>query len=389
METIEQLKQENEKLNVRLAKAVEVFKEQKANIEAVTKERDNLQEKYDDVFEAAKNLGLEIAQLKTKIHEQENIVDQDATINELRNEIESKNKAYKILQDTYNELFANNTKLKEQLEQRLKQVRAVENTTNEEVKKVTAARDEWITKYKDLEDELTDLKSINKEINILKGEAELKLSTIQKEYEDKFNEMIASKDSQINEFISNVESLQMSLTKAESDLEIVRKSDKEYREAFEQQKKENKETEKQFNKVLSIYEDDIKELKDKYEDLHKQYDSLTTQHDKLSKKYDNLENEKLGWEKEFIELEEKYKNLQSQTVADHAFESYLTDTIFNIWTICDDILNSKPSAEEIKEKIRNDKTLDEISVKNSPNPKKLISNSTGNQFMSDATGMNI
>lgn len=389
METIEQLKQENEKLNARLAKAVEVFKEQKANIEAVTKERDDLQEKYNDVFEAAKNLGLEIAQLKSKIHEQENIVDQDATINELRNEIESKNKAYKILQDTYNELFADNTKLKEQLEQRLKQVRAVENTTNEEVKKVTAARDEWITKYKDLEAELTNLKSINKEINILKDEAELKLSTIQKEYEDKFNETIASKDNQIIEFISNVESLQMSLTKAESDLEIVRKSDKEYREAFEQQKKENKETEKQFNKVLSTYEDDIKELKDKYGDLLKQYDSLTTQHDKLSKKYDNLENEKLSWEKEFIELEEKYKNLQSQTAADHEFESHLTDTIFNIWTICDDILNPKPSAEEIKEKIRNDKTLDETSVKNSPNPKKLISNSTGNQFMSDATGMNI
>ena len=80
METIELFKQENDKLNARLAKAVEVFKEQKSNIEAITKERDDLKIQFDDAFDAAKKLGIEIAQLKSQLHNQENTVDQDVTI---------------------------------------------------------------------------------------------------------------------------------------------------------------------------------------------------------------------------------------------------------------------------------------------------------------------
>ena len=41
----------------------------------------------------------------------------EAEIAELKSFIESKDKALKILQDTYNEVFAENTKLKEEIEQ--------------------------------------------------------------------------------------------------------------------------------------------------------------------------------------------------------------------------------------------------------------------------------
>ena len=50
MEDINLLKQENEKLNARLAKAVEVFKEQKANIE-------KLKKRYPEGFKVQKSIG--------------------------------------------------------------------------------------------------------------------------------------------------------------------------------------------------------------------------------------------------------------------------------------------------------------------------------------------
>ena len=408
METIEQLKQENEKLNARLAKAVEVFKEQKANIETVTKERDELKSQYDDIFNASIKLGEEIAELKTKLHKQENIVDQDATIKglreeleeyreknkELKNELNNKekqlneyelklqnseavyeelHKKYETRKEQQAELLGQIDELKSQIEQRTQQVRATENTASAEIKKITDARDELIIKCSDLESQLK-----------------------------------AARD--------EITSLHSQLIKSESDADILRKSDKEYREAYEQQKKENKETEEQFNKVLDTYEKDLKEAKDEYCKLNslfdstqnecnrlenelkeakekldivsKQYDSKDQALKILQKIYDNLENEKLAITADYDTLEQKYKDLQSQQEVDSEFETHLTDTIFNIWNICDDIINQKPSEEELKEKLQNGKVIEIPKVKNSPNPKKLT-NSTGNQFMSDANGMNI
>ena len=67
METIEQLKQENDKLNARLAKAVEVFKEQRAQIEALQKYKDFdsvSRKNYDEAIEENNTLKNKVAELE-------------------------------------------------------------------------------------------------------------------------------------------------------------------------------------------------------------------------------------------------------------------------------------------------------------------------------------
>ena len=71
MEQIEQLQQENAKLQERLNNAAKFFKEQKAQIESLTKENE-----------------------------------------ELQSNIQSKDNAYEVLQNTYNEVLAENEELK-------------------------------------------------------------------------------------------------------------------------------------------------------------------------------------------------------------------------------------------------------------------------------------
>lgn len=60
--TIEQLQEENKKLNARLAKAVTVFKEQKENLDRLTAERDSAKE---DIV----GLSSRITELETKLQE--------------------------------------------------------------------------------------------------------------------------------------------------------------------------------------------------------------------------------------------------------------------------------------------------------------------------------
>ena len=87
MEDIEKLKQDNEKLTERLNNAAKFFREQKTQIENLTKENEELK----------KN---------------QNVVD-PKTITELNDQIKSKDQAYKVLQDTYNEVFGELNELKE------------------------------------------------------------------------------------------------------------------------------------------------------------------------------------------------------------------------------------------------------------------------------------
>lgn len=349
METIEQLKQDNAKLQERLNNAAKFFREQKAQIETLTKERDELKSQYDDIFDASVKLGEEIEELKAQLHKQENIVDQDATIKGLREELEEyreKNKkskdelnskekqlneyelklqnseaAYEQLRKKYEvrkgqqvELLGQIEGLKNQLEQRIQQIRAIENTTNEEVKKVTVARDEFIVKCRDLEAELNDLKAINKEINILKGETELKLSTIQKEYEDKFNEQ-------------------------EKELQLAKDSSKVLKDTISDLQKENKDAEEQFNKVLNSYENDLAQAQMDKNDMTITINDLTKQ---LSTSVTN---------------QTKYQEFTEMIIN-------LVDSFNNNGNNIDTDKHSSITVNTYK-------------------------NSTGSQFMSDAPGMNI
>ena len=215
METIEQLKQDNEKLNARLVKAIEVFKEQKANIDALTKENEELKnasknnvvsnEELDKLVADKENLNeqlkdkdVEIAnykdalesvnsqikdlekwnndyelklkdsetayeQLHKKYEERKKQItelmgSQAANVETIKKEYESKITLLKEenievgkLKNVNKELIDKVKDLEDNLNQRVEQIRATEKTYDEEQKKIINSRDEWINKYKELE----------------------------------------------------------------------------------------------------------------------------------------------------------------------------------------------------------------------------------------------
>ena len=256
MDNIEQLKQDNAKLTERLNNAAKFFREQKAQIESLTKEKEELEKKFKEQqdFEANKMKAKNIWVKKLKGYENEfkslNAVNDDLNkqldnyelkIQNLENTIDLKDKAHKVLQDTYNELFVENTKLKEDLENRIKQIRATEKTYDEEQKKIIAARDEFITKYN------------------------------------------------------------------------------QSKEIIEQLKKDNKESEEAAKKVMNSYENDLNTYKAKEIELTNKLDESIKNNKELQDKYDNLdkicndfENQKLAWEGDYQGLAEMYYQLQNE-----------------------------------------------------------------------------
>ena len=345
METIEQLKQDNVKLQERLNNAAKFFREQKEQIETLTKENDEL--KHDaDSFNSLQE--------------------------SYENTIKSKDQAYKVLQDTYNEVFAENKRLKEQtnnadeIENLNKQLNEYElklangeqaygelHNKYEEIKEL---HDGDLKRYNELEDNYENLQNSYQELkkqeenfNLRADEAELKLKVAKQEYDNKLQEQ---------------------------------------EKVIEDLKKENKETEEQYNKVLSSYEKDLNENKEKLSSVSKQYDVLETQYkslkednnalkekyNNLNKLYDDLENEKLSYEADYNNIKEKYEEITSESDINKDYTDRLETTISDIWVLCNNVINPEPDKTESKE----------ISNKN-----KVQKNSTGNQFMSDANGMNI
>ena len=71
---------------------------------------------------------------------------------------------------------------------------------------------------------------------------------------------------------------------------------------------------------------------------------------------------------DFVNLEDKYNNLKLQKDANVEYEKYITDTIFKIWTACDDIINPKPTEKGIKETLEKKESTIEINPQeNLPN----------------------
>lgn len=277
METIEQLKQDNAKLTERLNNAAKFFREQKAQIESLTKENEELKTKSENFENAAAN--------KQKV------------IEKLESDIDSKDKAHKALQDTYNEVWAekeklksevinvnntNNTKVPE-LETKLNNANAAYEELRKKYTELKELHDGDLKRYNELEDNYEGLQNKYKENDIAKGEAELKTENLQAEYVKKFEEQ--------DDIIKSL-------------------------------KKENKETEEQFNKILNSYEKEISDLKSKNTNIEQQLQEQTNstktlqdKFDKLIQAYDNCENEKLSWEADYHKLDEQYKSLTIQASA--------------------------------------------------------------------------
>lgn len=108
--TQEELQLENEKLNARLAKATEIFKEQKVTITSLENDNNQLKEIYSKQI-------IEIADLKEKIIGlSADISIYTAKITELQNKLNCENTSYTELEADYATITDENVKLKEELD---------------------------------------------------------------------------------------------------------------------------------------------------------------------------------------------------------------------------------------------------------------------------------
>ena len=180
-------------------------------------------------------------------------------IQNLENTIDLKDKAHKVLQDTYNELFVENTKLKEDLENRIKQIRATEKTYDEEQKKIIAARDEFITKYNQSKEIIEQLKKDNKE-------SEEAAKKVMDSYENDLNTYKAKEIELTNKLDESI------------------KNNKELQDKYDNLDKICND----FENQKLAWEGDYQGLAEMYYQLQNEYDRLSNQTDIYSQSDDTL-----------------------------------------------------------------------------------------------------
>ena len=268
MDNIEQLKQDNAKLQERLNNAAKFFREQKAQIEALTKENEELKEQInrtpqEEVISSEKwnELAKENEELKKIVQIKElackNAIDiTEEEINKLNSTIKSKDLYIKELQNTYNEVFAEKEKITKQFKEQEKFESEVINTKVPELEE----------RLKNTEKAYKELQDKYKANDIAKGEAELKVENLQNEYTKKFAEQ-------------------------ETQIETLKKK-------FEEEEKNAV-----ANKVL--------------------LDEANEKLDKLNKIYDDCENEKLAIQADYESLNNKYHTIELDMVnKDEIIKSY-------------------------------------------------------------------
>lgn len=174
METIEQLKQENDKLNARLAKAVEVFKEQKANIDALTKENAQLKEKI-DLFNESDTIN---------IYGEEN----------------------KVLNEQLKDKYAEIANYKDALESVNSQIKDLEKWNNDYELKLKDSETAYEQLYKKYEERKKQIAKLTGNIEVQKNEYELKLQNSEnacEEIQKKYNE-VSTENDQLKERVASI-----------------------------------------------------------------------------------------------------------------------------------------------------------------------------------------
>ena len=153
-----------------------------------------------------------------------------------------------------------------------------------------------------------------------------------------------------------------------TDNNMLRKSDKENKEAYEQQKKENKETEEQFNKILNSYEKEIEDLKSKNENIETQFnEKVNTLQDalnkyiedakKFNKLYDDCENEKLAIQNDYDELKDKYARLEIDNVMNEEYSKAYLDGIYQLKNSINDLISINKKLEKNYNELKDNYSL--------------------------------
>ena len=208
--TEQELIQENEKLKGRLAKAIEVFKEQKENITALTEERDKA--KADADFQAAKVQKLE-EKLAEKSENDDKFFEQEEEIGNLNAKIEQLTADNSNLNDSLNYEIGQKQELQEVVEKQAKNVAERDSTIDELREKVNSlstklnqCSNELSTTKKDLEELEIDYNSSVEERENLEKENQEQHETIENLTNalDKVNETLNQERKEHQEFIGRL-----------------------------------------------------------------------------------------------------------------------------------------------------------------------------------------
>ncbi len=296
MENIEQLKQDNAKLTERLNNAAKFFREQKAQIESLTKENEELKNDNNvkddsirlnnELLETVENLQKQIEGYENERKSNEAYSDDlnkqcdeyELKLQKLESDIDSKDKAYKVLQDTYNEVFADYNKLKEEISQIDKlqntiktyehKIDELENN-NPEVQKL---EEQLVKAEKTIENDKLDYNKLNKEYKALN---------------DTYNKL----NNEYSDIYTKYNDLEQGRIKSEEQINTLNTLCIQYKE-------DNKELKDKFDNLEKICNDfenqklaaecDYQGMLDMYQELQKEYERLRNERDIYSQSDDTL-----------------------------------------------------------------------------------------------------
>ena len=259
METIEQLKLEKDKLTERLNNAAKFFREQKAQIEALTKENEELKRTPKEEVISTEKWNALVTE-KENLNKQ--LKDKNVEITNYKDALDSCNIQLNDYKKMNNDLLKNKEDLNKQCDEYELKLQSLEENYKESVKtckELSTENDELGSKLIQLENEK------NKQIevyNIKFRELELKFDAVSKEYIKKFED-------------------------------------------------QNIEIEK-LNDQKCAYENDYLELENQLKEKDKEIKNLKTINDDINNQFKELENQKNGYENDYLNLIEKLKEFEKQ-----------------------------------------------------------------------------
>lgn len=196
---IEQLQQENKKLNERLNNAAKFFKEQKAQIESLEKENSDLKNLNDQVKNENDELQKNCTDLKQSL---------ENTENELREKLKNTDEAYEQLRQKFESNKNKITTLSEELEslkEKYNELEASKNTDEDSVKELKENFDTLTKKYDDCHQQLEQSLEYNEDLEKRIESVEFEKLAIESDYNLlKNNQKVLDKIVEvIKEFLGN------------------------------------------------------------------------------------------------------------------------------------------------------------------------------------------
>ena len=297
MDNVEQLKQDNAKLQERLNNAAKFFREQKAQIEALTsevKEKTSLAMDYRNQIETLTN---ENKQLKDQVESCEFASESDANnledLQKQLNEYELKLQASEKTINEQRDAYENKITLLEEDNLKLVEDAKLFDECAKKLSNAEAAYEELRKKYKDND--------------IARGEAELKASNLQSEYEKIFDKQ----DKEIKDLNNQVETLKKKFEEEGNNNVANKVLLDEAHQVIESKDKAYKVLQDTYNEVFG----ELNELKETNKRNVNAFEDLNTKFKQLNELYDACEAEKLGAQADYENLKEQFEHIKIQEEA--------------------------------------------------------------------------